>query len=81
MYMMPVLMLFWFNDYAAALSYYYFVSLLITIIQTYVIRRTINTNDVLEKLKTAQVKKTPQKSRFQKRMEEMAKQRGIKLPK
>jgi YidC/Oxa1 family membrane protein insertase len=35
MYMMPVMMLFWFNSYASALSYYYFLSLLITIIQTY----------------------------------------------
>ncbi len=81
MYMMPVMMLFWFNDYAAALSYYYFVSLLITIIQTAVIKRTINADEVLAKVHAAQVKKTPQKSRFQKRIEEMAKQRGVKLPK
>jgi len=81
MYMMPIMMLFWFNDYAAALSYYYFVSLLITIVQTYVIRRSINTDELLEKLKAAQVKKTPTKSKFQLRMEEAAKKRGIKMPK
>lgn len=80
LYMMPIMMLFWFNDYAAALSYYYFISLLITIVQTYVMKRSINTEELLEKIKT-QSKKAPQKSRFQKRMEEMAKQRGIKLPK
>lgn len=81
MYLMPVMMLFWFNDYAAALSYYYFLSLLITIVQTYVIKRTINPEEVLNRLKTAKVQKTPTKSRFQQRMEEAAKKRGIKLPK
>jgi YidC/Oxa1 family membrane protein insertase len=82
MYMMPVMMLFWFNDYAAALSYYYFLSLLITIIQTYVIRMFVDDEAVLAKLKANQAKnKTPEKSNFQKRMEEMAKKRGYKLPK
>ena len=81
MYMMPVMMLFWFNDYAAALSYYYFLTLLITIVQTYVIKRTINPEEVLNRLKTAKVQKTPTKSRFQQRLEEAAKKRGVKLPK
>jgi YidC/Oxa1 family membrane protein insertase len=81
MYMMPIMMLFWFNDYAAALSYYYFLTLLITIVQTYVIKRTINPEEVLERLKTAKVQKAPTKSRFQQRLEEAAKKRGVKLPK
>lgn len=81
MYMMPVMMLFWFNDYAAALSYYYFISLLITIVQTYIMRRSVNAEELLAKVKAAQLKKTPTKSRFQQRMEAAAKQRGIKLPK
>ena len=34
MYIMPVMFLVFFNQYAAGLSYYYFLSLLITIIQT-----------------------------------------------
>lgn len=38
-YLMPVMFLFIFNDYASGLSYYYFVSLLITIIQTWIFRR------------------------------------------
>ncbi|MDE6333586.1 MAG: membrane protein insertase YidC, partial [Muribaculaceae bacterium] len=33
-YIMPVMFLFIFNDYASGLSYYYFLSLLITIVQT-----------------------------------------------
>jgi YidC/Oxa1 family membrane protein insertase len=82
MYMMPVMMLFWFNSYASALSYYYFLSLLITILQTWLIRRRINDEEILAKLKSAQAnKKTPKKSKFQQKMEEMAKQRGYKPPK
>ena len=38
MYLMPVMFLVFFNNYAAGLSYYYFLSLLITIGQTYAFR-------------------------------------------
>ncbi|MGD9993084.1 MAG: membrane protein insertase YidC [Salinivirgaceae bacterium] len=82
MYMMPVMMLFWFNSYASALSYYYFLSLLITIIQTWAIRRTINDEEILAKLKAASAnKKAPQKSKWQQRLEDMAKQKGYQPPK
>ncbi|PKP09685.1 MAG: membrane protein insertase YidC [Bacteroidetes bacterium HGW-Bacteroidetes-4] len=82
MYMMPVMMLFWFNSYASALSYYYFLSLLITIIQTWAIRRTINDDEILAKLKAASAnKKAPQKSKWQQRLEDMAKQKGYQPPK
>ena len=78
MYLMPVMMLFWFNSYASALSYYYFLSLVITIIQTWLIRLTVNDDEILAKLKAAQAnKKAPQKSKWQIRLEEAAKQRGI----
>ncbi|MFA6401636.1 MAG: membrane protein insertase YidC [Salinivirgaceae bacterium] len=82
MYMMPVMMLFWFNSYAAALSYYYFLSLLITIIQTWLMRRAVNDEEILAKLKAAQAnKKIAPKSKWQQRLEDMAKQRGIQAPK
>ncbi len=82
MYMMPVMMLFWFNSYASALSYYYFLSLLITILQTWAIRKTINDDEILAKLKAAQAnKKAPQKSKWQQRLEDMAKQKGYQPPK
>jgi len=82
MYMMPVMMLFWFNSYASALSYYYFLSLLITIIQTWLIRRRINDDEILAKLKLAQANKKPaKKSKFMQKMEEAAKQKGYKMPK
>ena len=38
MYLMPVFFMIFFNNYAAGLSYYYFLSLLITIGQTYAFR-------------------------------------------
>ena len=46
MYLMPLMFLFWFNNYASGLSYYYFVSLLITIIQTYSCRLFVTEDKV-----------------------------------
>lgn len=45
-YLMPIMFLFFFNDYAAGLSYYYFISLLITIAQTYVCRKVVSEDKV-----------------------------------
>ena len=76
MYLMPVMMLFWFNNYSAGLSYYYFLSNLITIGQTIIIRRFVDDDAVLAKL-NANKKKPKKKSKFQARLEDMAKQRGV----
>ncbi len=73
MYMMPVMFLVFFNNYASGLSYYYFVSTLITILQTLLIRRFVDEDAILAKLNANQ-KKTKKKSGFQARIEEMAKQ-------
>jgi len=73
MYFMPVMMLFWFNNYSAGLSYYYLLSNLITFGQMTIIRRYINEEELLQKLK-ANKKKPAKKSKFQQRLEEMAKQ-------
>jgi len=73
MYMMPVMFLFFFNNYAAGLSYYYFISTLITIGQTLMIRRFVDEKALLAKLE-ANKKKPKKKSGFQKRLEEMQKQ-------
>ena len=45
-YMMPLMMLFWFNDYASGLCFYYFLANLITIVQTMVIRRMIDDDKI-----------------------------------
>ena len=81
MYFMPVMLLFWFNNYASGLSYYYFLANIITFIQMYVIKRFIDEEEILRKLTENANKKTPTKSKFQQRLEKMAKQRGVKLPK
>ena len=73
-YMMPAMMLFWFNDYASGLCYYYLLSNLFTILQTTIIRFTLNDDKILEKM-TARAKNTKgKKSRFQQRYEELMKQ-------
>ncbi len=73
MYMMPVMFLVFFNNYASGLSYYYFISTLITILQTVLIRRFVDEEAILAKLNANQ-KKPKKKSGFQARIEEMAKQ-------
>ncbi len=77
MYMMPVMFLFFFNNYAAGLSYYYFISTLITIGQTLLIRNFVDEKALLAKLE-ANKKKPKKKSGFQKRLEDMQKQQQTK---
>ena len=72
MYLMPLMFLFFFNDYAAGLSYYYFVSLLITIIQTMIFRWSIDDKKVLAEMEANAKKKGNQKkSGFAARLEAM----------
>lgn len=72
MYMMPLMMLVFFNQYASGLTYYYFISTLITIVQTIIFRYTINEDKLLAKLE-ANKKKPLKKSGFMKRLEEAQK--------
>ena len=72
MYLMPLMFLFFFNDYAAGLSYYYFVSLLLTIIQTMIFRMTVDDKKVLAEMEANAKKKGNQKkSGFAARLEAM----------
>jgi YidC/Oxa1 family membrane protein insertase len=75
MYMMPVMFLFWFNDYSSGLSYYYLLANLLTFAQIYIIRGTIDEKKLHAQIE-ANKKKPVKKSGFQKRLEDMAKQRG-----
>ena len=80
MYLMPVMFLFIFNSYASGLTYYYFLSLLITIVQTLIFRFTINEEKLLAKLEANKLK--PQKrSTLMKRLEEMQKAQEEQLRK
>ena len=72
MYLMPLMFLFFFNDYAAGLSYYYFVSMLFTIIQTMIFRWAVDDKKVLAEMEAnAKKKGTQKKSGFAARLEAM----------
>lgn len=72
MYLMPLMFLFFFNDYAAGLSYYYFVSLLFTILQTMIFRWTTDDKKVLAEIEAnAKKKGGNKKSGFAARLEAM----------
>lgn len=79
MYLMPVMFLGFFNNYAAALSFYYFLSTCMTIIQNFIIRKFVIDEDKLHKqIQDSKKKKVKvKKSGLQKRLEDMAKKRGI----
>ncbi|MEL7587774.1 MAG: membrane protein insertase YidC [Prolixibacteraceae bacterium] len=80
MYMMPVMFLFILNSYPAGLSYYYFLANLITIGQMFLFQRFID-EDKIRKQLHANKKKPVQKSNFQKKLEKIARDRGVQLPK
>lgn len=80
MYLMPFMMLVWFNNYASGLSYYYLLANVVSISQTYLFQYFVD-EDKLHKQIQENKKKPVKKSGFQKRLEEMAKQRGYEAPK
>lgn len=68
MYLMPLMFLFFFNDYASGLSLYYFVFLLVTILQTYAFRWGIDEKKVRAEMEE-NAKKPRKKSGFMARLE------------
>lgn len=78
MYLMPLMFLFFFNDYAAGLSLYYFVFLLVTILQTFVFRLCTNEEKVRAQL-LENAKKPRKKSGFMARLEEAQKKQEAYL--
>ncbi len=73
MYLMPIMFLFFFNDYASGLCYYYLISTLFTLLQTFIFRMSINDEKLLAKLK-ANSGKPQKKSGFMERLEKMQKE-------
>lgn len=74
MYLMPIMFLFIFNDYASGLSYYYFISTLFSILTTLIFRLSINEEKLLAKMKAyAKNPKKKSKSKWQMKLEEMQK--------
>jgi YidC/Oxa1 family membrane protein insertase len=74
MYFSPIMMLFFFNNYASGLSLYYFISNLISIGIILVIKNFILDEDKIH-AQIQEKKKQPKKqNRFQKKMAEMMEQ-------
>ncbi len=85
LYMMPIMMFFICNNLSSGLSYYYLLSNLITMLETFIIRKwVVDPDEVVAKVKAAENKPVP-KSKWQQRLEEaqkmqreMEKQKGKK---
>ncbi len=69
-YLMPIIFLGVFNRYAAGLSYYYFLSNVVTFGQQFLIRRFVD-EDALHRKIQENKKKPEKKSRFSQRLEDM----------
>ncbi|MEP7264197.1 MAG: membrane protein insertase YidC [Bacteroidota bacterium] len=80
MYLMPVFFMGFLNSYSAGLNYYYFLANVISIGQQYLFRSFVD-EDAIHRQIQENKKKPVQKSKFQKRLEDMAKQRGYQAPK
>ncbi len=76
MYLMPIMFFGIFNSYASALSYYYFLANMITFAQMYFIRKYVDEDKIRKKLE-ANKKRVVKKSKWQQRLEEAQKKRGL----
>jgi len=75
MYIMPIMFLGIFNNFSSGLSYYYTLVNLLTFAQMYLIRKLVNEDKMRKQLK-ANMLNPKKKTGFQKRLEDLAKQRG-----
>lgn len=78
LYVMPVMMLVWFNNYPAGLSYYYFCANLTSILQNWAFRKYLVDEAAVHAMVQENKKKPKKKSKFQAKLEEMAKQQEQK---
>ena len=79
-YMMPIMFMLILNNLSSGLTYYYFLANMLTWIQNLVSKRFIDADKVLATLEENK-KKAVKKSKWQQRLEEAAKRRGINPPK
>lgn len=72
-WMMPIMMFFICNNLSSGLSYYYLLSNLIMMLETFIIKKfCVNTDEIRARLKATEGKK-PAKSKWQQRLEEAQK--------
>ncbi len=78
LYMMPIMLLLWFNSYASGLCYYYLLSNILTMVQTYIVRRMVDDNKIRLAMEANAAKKSKgKKSKFQQRYEELMRQQEL----
>ena len=74
-YLMPLITLFWFNNYSSGLCYYYFLTTALSLVQTYAIRYMLDDNKIHAMIQANAAKKSKgKKSKFQQRYEELMRQ-------
>jgi len=78
MYFMPIMFIFFFNKYSAGLSYYYFCGNIMNIGIMWGIKKFLIDEDKIRAKIESNKKKIKKKSRFQQRLEEVAKQQQKK---
>lgn len=84
LYFMPLMMLVVCNNLSAALSYYYLLSNLTTMLQTWIMQKfVVDEAKIYQQLKDKADKapSTPKKSKFQQRLEEMQRQQQQQMKK
>jgi YidC/Oxa1 family membrane protein insertase len=77
MYVMPIMFMFILNKFSAGLTYYYFLANIITFAQNLLFKQFVDEDELLKKLESRKSKPV-KKSKFQQRMEMLAKQQGQK---
>ena len=77
-WMMPIMMFFICNNLSSALSYYYLLSQLISMLEIWIIRKTIDKEEILARVKASEGKPLP-KSKWQQRLEEAQKMQQQQL--
>jgi YidC/Oxa1 family membrane protein insertase len=79
MYLMPLMFMFVLNSFPSGLTYYYFVSNIVTFAMQWGIRKSVNDEVILAKIdaKRALPKKEKKESKFQKRLEDMQRQQNL----
>jgi YidC/Oxa1 family membrane protein insertase len=78
-YIFPVMLLGIFNNLSSGLTYYYFLSNVISFGQQWIIQRFFIDEEAIHKQIQENKKKTPKKSGFMARLEEMQKQQQQQL--
>ena len=73
LYLMPIMMFFICNNLSAALSYYYLLSNIITMIMTWYIRKYVVTEDKVRADMILRANQPKKKSKWQQRLEEAQK--------